>query len=222
MGIGLGGAGNGAVQPVQGDCASASGQAHLVGHFRDRADLCVLALVLGHEQHALVVADVDRQRHAHVGEDDDVVQGDEQKLRHCVFTLLGICCIQSSPSTNYRKCTVIPRSLSYRSRLRARLEGGARMLYGTLTNPARGAQSQIVEPGTRTIASRGRSPARGRLRAPRARYCRVRGTPSGASLPALSAGRSRKRPRAAAATRPASTSDDTPAPHGRYVITATT
>ena len=40
--------------------------------------LRVLAVVLGDEQHALLVADVDRQRHAHVGEDDDVVERDEQ------------------------------------------------------------------------------------------------------------------------------------------------
>ena len=88
-GVGLGGAGDGAVQAVQGHGVAAAGQPHLVGHLGHGADLRVLALVLGHEQHALLVADVDGQRHAHVGEDDDVVQRHEQQLAHGVFTLLG-------------------------------------------------------------------------------------------------------------------------------------
>ena len=88
-GVGLGGAGDRAVQAVQRHGGVAAGQPHPVGHLGDGADLRVLAVVLGHEQHALLVADVDRQRHVHVGEDDDVVERDEQELAHGGFTLLG-------------------------------------------------------------------------------------------------------------------------------------
>ena len=45
----------------------------------DGADLGVLAVVDGHEQHALLVADVDGQGHGHVREDDDVLERDEQE-----------------------------------------------------------------------------------------------------------------------------------------------
>ena len=47
----------------------------------DGADACVLALVHGHEEHALVVADVDGQGDRHVREDDAVFQGDQQQIR---------------------------------------------------------------------------------------------------------------------------------------------
>ena len=45
----------------------------------DGPDLRVLVVVLGHEQHAILVADVDGEGDVHVGEDDDVFQRDEQK-----------------------------------------------------------------------------------------------------------------------------------------------
>ena len=75
----VGGAGDAAMQAVQRDGEPAAGQADAVGHLGDGADLRVLVLVLGHEQHALLVADVDGQGHVHVGEDDDVFQRDEEE-----------------------------------------------------------------------------------------------------------------------------------------------
>ena len=72
-------AGDAAVQAVQRDGAAAAGEADAVGDLGDGADLRVLVVVLGHEQHALLVADVDGEGDVHVGEDDDVFQGDEQQ-----------------------------------------------------------------------------------------------------------------------------------------------
>ena len=89
-GIGLGGAGDAAVQTVQGDGAAAAGKTDGVGHLGDGADARVLALVLGDEQDAALVADVDRQRHVHVREDDDVVEWNEQELAHGLLQLLGV------------------------------------------------------------------------------------------------------------------------------------
>ena len=74
-----GGARDPAVQTVQRDRATAAGEADAIGDLGDGADLRVLVLVLGHEQHALLVADVDGEGDVHVGEDDEVFQGDEQK-----------------------------------------------------------------------------------------------------------------------------------------------
>ena len=71
-----------AVQALDRDRDGAARQPDAVGHARDGADRGVLALVLRHEQHAVLVADLDRQRHVHVGEDDDVVERDEQQLGH--------------------------------------------------------------------------------------------------------------------------------------------
>ena len=68
-----------AVQAVQRDRATAAGETNAVGDLGDGADLRVLVLVLGHEQHALLVADVDGEGHVHVGEDDDVFQRDEEQ-----------------------------------------------------------------------------------------------------------------------------------------------
>ena len=86
--VGLGRARDAAVQALERHGDGAAGQPDAVGHARDGADGGVLALVLGHEQHTLLVADVDRQRHVHVGEDDDVVEWDEQQLAHDRITLL--------------------------------------------------------------------------------------------------------------------------------------
>ena len=80
--VGLGRAGDTAVQAFDRDGDGAAGQPDAVGHARDGADCRVLALVLRHEQDAILVADVDRQRHVHVREDDDVVERDEQQLGH--------------------------------------------------------------------------------------------------------------------------------------------
>ncbi len=72
-----GGADQGAVLAGERDRAAAAGQADLLGDLGDRADLEELVLVARDEHDALVVADVDRERDAHVGEDDGVVEGDQ-------------------------------------------------------------------------------------------------------------------------------------------------
>jgi hypothetical protein len=72
----------GAVQTVQRDGATAAGQADAVRDLGDRADLRVAVLVLGHEQHALLVADVDGQGDVHRGEHDGVFKGYEEQCGH--------------------------------------------------------------------------------------------------------------------------------------------
>ena len=86
--VGLGRTRDAAVQPLERDRDGPARQPDAVGHACDRAHGGVLALVLGDEQDALFVADVDRQRHVHVREDDDVVQRYEQELAHVPVTLL--------------------------------------------------------------------------------------------------------------------------------------
>ena len=81
-GIGAGGAGDAAHLAGEGHGAAAAGQPDAIGDVRDRPDLRELRPVTGHEQHALVVADVHGQRHVHRGEHDRVVEGDEQKRGH--------------------------------------------------------------------------------------------------------------------------------------------
>jgi hypothetical protein len=77
-GIRLGGAGETAVQAREGDRTPATRQAYSIGHLGDRPNARVGALVLRHEQHTLLVAHVDGQRHGHAREDHDVFQRDEQ------------------------------------------------------------------------------------------------------------------------------------------------
>jgi hypothetical protein len=84
------GAGDAAAQARERDGATAPGQADPVGHLRDRADGRVLLLVLRHEQHALLVADVDGQGDVHVREDDEVFQRDEQQLAQAISTPLVV------------------------------------------------------------------------------------------------------------------------------------
>jgi hypothetical protein len=59
------------------DRAATAGQTDLLGDLGDRADLEKLVVVTRDEDHTLVLAHVDRERDAHVGEDDGVVQGDQ-------------------------------------------------------------------------------------------------------------------------------------------------
>ena len=73
----LGGAGDAAGDAVSSGAAAAAGQADALGDLGDRADLGELAVVARDEQDALLVADVDGQRHVHGGEDDGVVERDE-------------------------------------------------------------------------------------------------------------------------------------------------
>src|SRR4029077_19127580 len=74
-----GSTGDAAMQSLEGDSATTAGKPDAVRHLCDRADLRVLVVVLGHEQYAILVADVDGEGDVHVGEDDDVFQGDEKK-----------------------------------------------------------------------------------------------------------------------------------------------
>ena len=149
-GVGLGRAGNCPVEAVQRHRSAATRQADGVGDLGHGADLRVLAVVLGHEQHALFVTDVDRQRHVHIGEDDDVVEGDEQKLAHCWFTLLGSCTDSGHTRTNYKNCTCIP------TRGRARIRRGRRQPLRNAYKPLAAPQSlnfwspvsRISPPGT--------------------------------------------------------------------------
>ena len=83
---GLSSPGDAAVQALQLERATATGQAHAITHFGDRSDRRKLILVPRHEQNALFVAGVDRQRERHAREDDDVIQRDQKKATHQVFT----------------------------------------------------------------------------------------------------------------------------------------
>ena len=76
------GARDSAVQAGECNGETAAGEPDPVRHLGDRSDLRVFALVLGHEEDLILVTDVDRQRDAHVREDDDVVQGDQQQPCH--------------------------------------------------------------------------------------------------------------------------------------------
>jgi hypothetical protein len=55
----------------------ATGEAQPIGDLGHRPDPGEIALLARHEEHAILVADVDRQRHGHVGEDDGVLQRNE-------------------------------------------------------------------------------------------------------------------------------------------------
>ena len=87
VGARVGGSGDASVEAVQGDGGAASGQAHPSRDLGDGSDPRVLALVHRHEEHALVIPDVDGQRHRHVREDDAVLERDQQQVGQ--ETLLG-------------------------------------------------------------------------------------------------------------------------------------
>jgi hypothetical protein len=80
--IGVGGTGDSTVQTDELDGSDAARQANTFGDLGDRADLCVLAVVPWHEQHALFVGHVGGDRDVHVREDDDVVKWDKQQSAH--------------------------------------------------------------------------------------------------------------------------------------------
>jgi hypothetical protein len=73
------GAGGAAVQALERDGAAAARDADAVLDCGDGADLRVLALVHRHEEHAVGVGDVDRQRDGHVREDDGVFEWNQQQ-----------------------------------------------------------------------------------------------------------------------------------------------
>ena len=93
--VGVGRAGLAAGHALEDGAAGAAGQADALGHPRDRADLRVLALVPGHEQHAVLRPGIDRERDVHGREDDGVVQGDQEEggchQRSQTFELLNRC-----------------------------------------------------------------------------------------------------------------------------------
>ena len=89
--VGVRGAGDTAGDAGQGHGTRAAGQADAVGHLGDRADLGELAVMTGDEQHALLVTRVDGEGHIHGGEDDGVVQGEEQQGVHTRGFLRNSC-----------------------------------------------------------------------------------------------------------------------------------
>ena len=95
VGVGVRGPGDGAVQAAQRDRVAAPGQAHVLCHLGDRPHAGELVVLARDDQDPLLVADVDRQRDRHVGEDDGVVDRYQQKRFHQVNSL--------SPGTDLRK-----------------------------------------------------------------------------------------------------------------------
>ncbi len=79
-GVRVGGADDAAVEAGERDGAGSAGQADAVGHLGHGADLRVLGLMPGHEQDAILVADVDRQRDGHAREHHGVLERDEQQV----------------------------------------------------------------------------------------------------------------------------------------------
>jgi hypothetical protein len=79
--------------------------------------------VLRHEQHTLGVAGVDGQSDVQVGEDDDVVERDEQQACLVWFYSSGGNGWKLIRRTNYEKCTGIPMA-----------PGHVDTPYGSLTN----------------------------------------------------------------------------------------
>jgi hypothetical protein len=86
VGEGLGGAGDAAVQPLDGERSPAAGEADPVGDLADGADPGEFLLVAWHQQDLVLLAGVDRQRERHAREDDDIVNRDQKKTAHRVFT----------------------------------------------------------------------------------------------------------------------------------------
>jgi hypothetical protein len=66
----------------QRDGAAATRQPHAVGDLGDRADLGELAVMARDQEDALLVAGVNGECHVHCGEDDGVVERDEQERGH--------------------------------------------------------------------------------------------------------------------------------------------
>ena len=91
LAVGAGGAEGAARDALERCAADAAGQADLLGDVDDGADGGVLALVARDEDDALLAGRVDRERDVHGGEDDGVVQRDEQQLLgHAVRSLVRL------------------------------------------------------------------------------------------------------------------------------------
>ena len=70
------------MESLEGDGAGAAGEADTVADRGDGSDIRVATLVTRNEQHLGLLADVDRERDGHVGEDDDVLQRNQQQFPH--------------------------------------------------------------------------------------------------------------------------------------------
>ena len=82
VGCGLGRAEQSAGLAGEGDDDPATGEAADLVDLGDRADVRVVALVPRHEQHLRLAAQIERQVHRHVREDDGVFQRYEEILVH--------------------------------------------------------------------------------------------------------------------------------------------
>ena len=82
--VGLGGAGDAAVQAGEDGGIAATGEFRPFDDVGDHADVRVLGFVPGNERTLLLVADVDREGDGHAGEDDGVVEGDQSQVGHGV------------------------------------------------------------------------------------------------------------------------------------------
>jgi hypothetical protein len=96
--VGVRGARDTAGNAGERDGATAAGEPDAVGDLGDRADLGELALVARNEQHALLVARIDGEGHIHGGEDDGVVEGEEQKGGHVRVAFSAIAAYESCVS----------------------------------------------------------------------------------------------------------------------------
>ena len=83
---GLARPGQAAVQPEHGRHRRAAARAAALDHLGDDADAPELAVAAGKQEDALLVADVDRQRGGDAGEDECVVEGNQE-----------VCHVESSP-----------------------------------------------------------------------------------------------------------------------------
>ena len=79
---GLGRAGDAAANALDGHGLGATGQLQAVVDLGDGADGGERIVLAGNEEDLVLVADVDRQRQVHPGEDDDVVEGNKGKCAH--------------------------------------------------------------------------------------------------------------------------------------------
>jgi hypothetical protein len=70
------GSGDPAVETLERHRTRAARQLHAIDDLGDRAHGCELLLVPGHEQHALLIADVYSERQRHAREDDRVFHWD--------------------------------------------------------------------------------------------------------------------------------------------------
>jgi hypothetical protein len=72
----VGGAGDAAMESVEGDGVRAAREPDVFGYLGDGADAGEVVLVPGHEQHPILLGHVDGERKRHAREDDGVVKGD--------------------------------------------------------------------------------------------------------------------------------------------------